>query len=139
MRGMKKTLLPLLLLSVAVLFAACGGSEDTTTTDAAATTSSSVIGGGEATCDETTFAGIIAGIAEQDGTSATLDGYECADGWALVTVSDADAADEQTTTTYVFQAQGPNWALQSDLTGVCDNLPETLKSKACNTDGVFIG
>lgn len=136
---MKKTLLPLLILSIAALLAACGGGDETTTTDAAATTTEQMVGGGEATCDETTFAGIVAGIAEQDGTSAVLDGYECADGWALVTVEGTDAANEQSTTTYVFQAEGANWALQSDLTGVCDNLPESLKSKACNTDGVFVG
>lgn len=141
---MKKTLLPLLILSIAALLAACGGGDDTTTTDAAATTDAAttteqMVGGGEAMCDEATFASIVSGIAEQDGTSATLDGFECADGWALVTVSGADAADEQSTSTYVFQAEGANWALQSDLTGVCDNLPEALKSKACNTDGVFVG
>lgn len=137
---MKKPLLPLLILAVVALVAACGGGDETTaTTDAAATTTEQMVGGGEASCDETTFAGIVAGIAEQDGTSAVLDGYECADGWALVTVEGTDATDEQSTTTYVFQAEGANWALQSDLTGVCDALPESLKSKACNTDGVFMG
>jgi len=136
---MKKLLLPLLILLVVGSLAACGGSDDTTTEATPATTATGMVGGGEAQCDEMTFAGIVSSIAAEDGTSAVLDNYECADGWALVTVAGADAADEQSTSTYVFQAEGANWALQSDLTGVCDNLPDPLKSKACNTDGVFIG
>lgn len=136
---MKNLLLPLLLLLVVGSLAACGGSDDSTTTAAPATTATGMAGGGEAQCDEATFAGLVAGVAAEDGTSGVLENYECADGWALVTVAGDGAADAQSTSTYVFQAEGANWALQSDLTGVCDNLPDALKSKACNTDGVFVG
>ncbi len=107
--------------ALALTLAACGGSGDDTPD-----------GGGAAVCDDATMENLAEGAAGDSFTS--FNGYECADGYALVTAITTDNDVEQTQV-YLFQAEGSNWALQqrdavcadgADVSGIPANFVETL-------------
>lgn len=110
--------------------------------------------GGMAVCDESTLRTALEDYlaSEPDGESMfSLDGFECADGWAVAfpTVG-VDSEDEDTAYTYtqVFRAEGQFWIPVDDRTTVCgtidlDNpasfpsdsqVPESIWKSACNTN-----
>jgi len=107
-----------------------------------------------AVCDESTLRTALEDYlaSEPDGESMfSLDGFECADGWAVTfpTVG-VDSEDEDTAYTYtqVFRAEGQFWIPVDDRTTVCgtidlDNpasfpsdsqVPESIWKSACNTN-----
>jgi len=109
--------------ALALTLAACGGDSSSDGTPG---------GGGAAVCDESTMENLAKGAAGDSFTS--FNGYECADGFALVTAITTDNDIEQTQV-YLFQAEGSNWALQqrdavcadgADVSGIPANYLETL-------------
>ena len=132
-----KTPLLLLLLLIAALGVAACGSEDSTDSSVAG---GDVVGGGEAVCDQATFDAWVKAYGETNGTPATLpaDGFQCADGWAVLTPTVGDAGSEYTDTILV-QAEGGIWALM-DREMACgtdeasSEVPASLYQAACQTN-----
>lgn len=113
----------------ALVLAGCGGSSSSDTS-----TSASPIGGGSATCDDAALEQLAQTAATNDGaTYESTKSVECADGWALV-FAITKTNDIEQTTAYVFQAEGPAWALQQ-LDALCgddgDDVPANIKDQAC--------
>ena len=115
-----------------LVLAACGGSSSSDATSAAP--SESPIGGGSASCDQATLEGLSQQAATQAGSTwVSFKSVECVDGWALV-FGITKTGDIEQTTAFVYQAEGPAWALkQADA--ICsdddDDIPASLKDQAC--------
>ena len=132
-----KTPLLFLLLLVAALGVAACGSDDSADSSVAG---GDVVGGGEAVCDQATFDAWVKAYGETNGTPATLpaDGFQCADGWAVLTPTVGDAGSEYTDTVLV-QAEGGIWALM-DREVACgadeasSEVPAALYQVACQSD-----
>lgn len=131
-------LLLLLLLIAALGLAACGGSDGTSSDTSAV--GGDVVGGGEAVCDQATFEAWVKGYGEGNGTTATLpaDGFQCADGWAVLTPTLDDGEGGGETETVLVQAEGGVWALM-DREMACGTdeasaqVPASLYEAACQT------
>lgn len=113
---------------LAVGLAACGGSSGGGATSASPTPD----GGGEAVCDQATMEGLAKDAAGESFT--TFQGYECQDGFALVTAT-TTTNNIEVTEVYLFQAEGQFWALQqrdavcadgADVSGVPSEFVDTL-------------
>ena len=132
-----KTPLLLLLVLIAALGVAACGSEDSTDSSVAG---GGEVGGGEAVCDQATFDAWVTAYGESNGTPATLpaDGFQCADGWAVLNPTVGDAGSEYTDTILV-QAEGGVWALM-DREQACgadeasSEVPAALYQVACQSD-----
>ncbi len=140
----------LLTIPIAVLagaLAACS-SDSASTGDASTDAATSV--GGTAVCDEATLTTAVEDLVASEpdsGEFQSLDGYECADGWA-VTFPTVGAGDEGYTYTQVFQAEGQFWVPITDRNTVCgttdvedpaaypsdSQVPESIWQSACNTN-----
>ena len=122
-------------LALGVLLAGCSTSDEG---------SASAIGPGGADCDPGSFSEAL-GVVLQESllTVDSIDGFECADGWAVVqaTVSgeQVPAVGEQ----YVFAARDSVWVLRSpegscgtvEADGVRPNdakVPQSLWEQACS-------
>ena len=114
--------------------AACGGSSSGGSSSSAAP-SQSPIGGGSASCDQATLEQLSQQAAADAGaTYESTKSVECADGWALV-FAITKTNDIEQTTAYLYQAEGPAWAL-NQLDAVCAegggaDVPANLKDQAC--------
>lgn len=125
------------LLSIAaagaLTLAACGGSSSGGSSSSAA--SQSPIGGGSASCDQATLEQLSQGAATAAGaTYVSTKSVNCEDGWALV-FAITKTGDVEQTTAYLYQAEGPAWAL-NQLDAVCADgggadVPADLKDQAC--------
>jgi hypothetical protein len=109
--------------------AACGGSSSS---DSSA--SESPIGGGSASCDQAELESLSQSAAADAGdTYVSTKSVECADGWALV-FAITKSGDVEQTTAYVYQAEGPVWAL-NQLDALCSDdasdVPANIKDQAC--------
>jgi hypothetical protein len=109
--------------------AACGGSSSS---DSSA--SESPIGGGSASCDQAALESLSQSAAADAGdTYVSTKSVECADGWALV-FAITKSGDVEQTTAYVYQAEGPVWAL-NQLDALCSDdasdVPTNIKDQAC--------
>ena len=86
--------------------------------------------------------------ANGDGeTLFSLDGLECADGWAATFPTIGTTEDNAVTETWVFEAEGQFW-IQRDRNDVCGTqdandsqaypadaqVPEPIYQDACNTN-----
>lgn len=115
-----------------LVLAACGGSSSSDSSSAAP--SESPIGGGSASCDQATLEGLSQQAATQAGSTwVSFKSVECVDGWALV-FGITKTGDIEQTTAFVYEAEGPIWALkQTDA--ICgdddDDIPASLKDQAC--------
>lgn len=107
--------------------------------------------GGTAPCDAATFSSEMEALLASQGDDTkliSLDGFECADGWA-VTFPTIGANEEQSYTyTQVFQAEGQFWIPIEDRNTVCGTyspddptaypsdaqVPEIIWQPACNTN-----
>ena len=93
------------------------------------------IGGGSASCDQATLEGLAQGAATESGAEwVSFKSVECVDGYALV-FGITKTGDIEQTTAFVFQAEGPVWAL-NQLDAICaddsdDNVPDQIKDQAC--------
>lgn len=131
MTSIKKTLLPLAgAAALALTLAACGGDSSSDPTTPADT--NTPIGGGEAVCDEATMLANAEGAAGADFVS--MNSYECADGFALVSAI-TTSADMEQTSVYLFQAEGPNWALEQ-ADAICADgggadVPANFRDELC--------
>lgn len=119
--------------------------------DAASTDDTPSVGG-TAVCDEATLTAAVKDFVASEpdsGEFQSLDGFECADGWA-VTFPTVGAGDEGYTYTQIFQAEGQFWvpvppANRGDICGTTDiedpaaypsdsQVPESIWQAACNTN-----
>lgn len=126
------------LLSIAaagaLTLAACGGSSSGGSSSSAAP-SQSPIGGGSASCDQATLEQLSQGAAQAAGaTYVSTKSVECQDGWAIV-FAITKTNDVEQTTAYLYQAEGPSWAL-NQLDAVCADgggadVPASIKDQAC--------
>lgn len=111
--------------------AACGGSSSGGSSSA----SESPIGGGSASCDQAALESLSQAAATDAGaTYVSTKSVECKDGFALV-FAITKTNDIEQTTAYLYQAEGPNWAL-NQLDAVCADgggadVPASLKDQAC--------
>ncbi|MFY9331157.1 MAG: hypothetical protein WAO41_05715 [Candidatus Nanopelagicales bacterium] len=125
MTSLKKTLMPLAgAAALALTLAACGGDSSSDDTSA--------IGGGEAVCDEATMTANAQGAAGSDFVS--MNSYECADGYAIVSAITTSGGMEQTSV-YLFEAEGPVWALEQ-ADAVCADgggadVPTNFRDELC--------
>jgi hypothetical protein len=127
--------------------AGCSSSGESTASSPAPT--ESVIGG-TATCDEATLqAAVEAAMAESDSDMKVLsvDGFECADGWAVIFPTVGTTEENAVTVTEVLQAEGQFW-LVKDRQEVCgtpvegdptavpadSQVPAAIYQPACNTN-----
>lgn len=129
-------------LSVAVVLvgalSGCGSTSTTTvtqTTTAAEPTTKPVpkpIGGGKATCTNADIQKNLSGAA--GGQPTTLINATCKEGWMvlLASVGGQDSPPQ----TFIFQAEGPFWALQN-RSKVCmppSPVPKDLQQVACGVN-----
>ena len=111
-----------------LVLAACGGSSSSETSE-------SPIGGGSASCDQATLEGLAQEAATGDGAEwVSFKSVECVDGFALVFGITKTGEIEQTSA-FVFQAEGPMWAL-NQLDAICADgggadVPAQIKDQAC--------
>lgn len=121
------------LAAATLALAACGGSSSGGSSSSAA--SESPIGGGSASCDQAALESLSQQAAADAGaTYESTKSVDCADGWALV-FAITKTNDIEQTTAYLYQAEGPNWAL-NQLDAVCADgggadVPASLKEQAC--------
>lgn len=114
--------------------AACGGSSSSSDSSSAAP-SESPIGGGSASCDQAQLESLSQGAATEAGaTYVSTKSVECVDGWAIV-FAITKSGDIEQTTAYVYQAEGPVWAL-NQLDALCADgggadVPAQIKDQAC--------
>jgi hypothetical protein len=109
----------------------CGSSVSTTSTTTGQALSKP-IGGGTAKCTSAEVQKALSGAA--GGKSATLISSTCEDGW-MVLLAAVDGPDSPPST-FVFQAEGPFWALQNRTT-VCmppSPVPKDLQQVACSVN-----
>ena len=109
---------------------------DASSSDAtSAAPSESPIGGGSASCDQATLEGLAQGAATDSGAEwISFKSVECVDGYALV-FGITKTGDIEQTTAFVFQAEGPVWAL-NQLDAICADgggadVPAQIKDQAC--------
>ena len=120
------------LAAGSLVLAACGGSSSGGSSSSAA---ESPIGGGSASCDQAALESLSQAAATDAGaTYVSTKSVECTDGWALV-FAITKTNDSEQTTAYLYQAEGPNWAL-NQLDAVCADgggadVPAGLKDQAC--------
>lgn len=111
-----------------LVLAACGGSSSSETSE-------SPIGGGSASCDQATLEGLAQEAATADGAEwVSFKSVECVDGYALV-FGITKTGDIEQTSAFVFQAEGPMWAL-NQLDAICADgggadVPAQIKDQAC--------
>jgi hypothetical protein len=111
-----------------LVLAACGGSSSSET-------SPSPEGGGSASCDQATLEGLAQEAATGDGAEwVSFKSVECVDGFALV-FGITKTGDIEQTSAFVFQAEGPMWAL-NQLDAICADgggadVPAQIKDQAC--------
>lgn len=116
-----------------LVLAGCGGSSSSDATSAAP--SESPIGGGSASCDQAALEGLAQSATTDAGSEwVSSKSVECVDGWALV-FGITKSGDIEQTTAFLFQAEGPVWAL-NQLDAVCAegggaDVPAQLKDQAC--------
>jgi hypothetical protein len=116
-----------------LVLAACGGSSSSDATSAAP--SDSPIGGGSASCDQATLEGLAQGATTAEGAEwISFKSVECVDGYAIV-FGITKTGDIEQTTAFVFQAEGPVWAL-NQLDAICADgggadVPPAIKDQAC--------
>lgn len=106
----------------------CGSSSGTTSTTTGEALSKP-IGGGKAKCTNAEVQKALSGAAE--GKPATLISSTCEEGW-MVLLAAVNGPDSPPST-FVFQAEGPFWALQN-RTKVCmppSPVPKDLQQVAC--------
>lgn len=146
---MKRTaLITAVLAAGALVLVGCSGDS----TDASGDDATSV--GGMATCDEATLTNALDELlaSAPDGeTLISLDGFECADGWAVTFPTVGMSPDDQEgayTYTQVFRAEGQFWIPVTDRSTVCgttdvedpsaypsdSQVPKSLWQPACNTN-----
>ena len=130
------------IAGAALALTAC--SSETTSTDETPSV------GGMAVCDEATLTAAVKDYLASEPESLTfqsLDGFECADGWA-VTFPSVGSDDEGYTYTQIFQAEGQFWVPVTDRSTVCgtfnaddptaypsdSEVPESIWQPACNTN-----
>lgn len=111
--------------------AACGGSSSSDSSSSSA----SPIGGGSASCDQAQLESLSQGAATEAGaTYVSTKSVDCVDGWAIV-FAITKSGDVEQTTAYVYQAEGPAWAL-NQLDAICADgggadVPSEIKDQAC--------
>jgi hypothetical protein len=127
--------------------AGCSSSGESAASSPAPT--ESVIGG-TATCDEATLrAAVEAAMKESDPSMSifSVDGVECADGWAVLFPTIGTTEENAVTVTEVLQAEGQFW-LVKDRQEVCgtpvdgdptavpadSQVPAAIYQPACNTN-----
>lgn len=111
----------------------------------------------EPPCDEASIrqaleASLSAADSDLDGTLVSIDGFQCADGWAVAFPTlDGFAGDVAVTTTAVLKAQDQEWAVVPSRIAVCGTygptgdpmnptypddaqVPESIWMPACNTN-----
>lgn len=121
------------LAASTLVLAACGGNSSSDATSAAP--SESPIGGGSASCDQATLEGLAQAAATDSGAEwVSSKSVECVDGYALV-FGITKTGDIEQTTAFVFQAEGPVWAL-NQLDAICADgggadVPAQIKDQAC--------
>lgn len=139
------TLIAIPLALAAAVLTAC--SSDTTSTDDTASV------GDVAVCDEATMTTAVKNYLVSDpeaGAFQSLDGFACADGWAVTFPTVGATMDEAYTYTQVFQAEGQFWVPlpPSERGNVCgtfnaddptaypsdSEVPESIWQSACNTN-----
>jgi hypothetical protein len=117
------------LAAGALVLSACGGSSSSGSSE-------SPIGGGSASCDQATLESLSQQAATDSGSTwVSFKSVECLDGWALV-FGITKTGDIEQTTAFVYEAEGPNWALkQQDVIcgdgGDDDGIPASLKDQLC--------
>jgi hypothetical protein len=121
----------LLSLATAGVLAACIGCGSSSSTSSTTTGEalSKPIGGGKAKCTNAEVQKALSGAA--DGKPATLISSTCEEGW-MVLLAAVNGPDSPPST-FVFQAEGPFWALQN-RTEVCmppSPVPKDLQQIAC--------
>lgn len=127
--------------------AGCSSSTESSASSPAPT--ESVIGG-TATCDEASLrAAVEAAMTESDPSMSIffVDGFECADGWAVIFPTIGTTEENSVTVTEVLQAEGQFW-LVKDRAEVCgtpvdgdptavpadSQVPAEIYQPACNTN-----
>lgn len=143
MRHVALMIIPITLL--AGTLAAC--SSDAASTDDATSV------GGTAVCDEATLTTAVKDFVASEpdsGKFQSLDGFECADGWAVTFPTVGATMDEAYTYTQIFRAEGQFWvpvppAERGSVCGTTDiedpaaypsdsEVPESIWQAACNTN-----
>ena len=120
------------IASGALVLAACGGGGSSSSSSSAA---ESPIGGGSASCDQATLEGLAKGAAEASGaTYDSTKSVQCEDGWAIV-FANTTTNNVPQVSAYVFQAEGPAWAL-NQLDSICADgggadVPPDIRDQAC--------
>jgi len=134
-------------LPVVVAIGLAGCSQDSASTDEATQV------GGMAVCDEAALTTAVKDYLASDpeaGAFQSLDGFECADGWAVTFPTVGPTMDEAYTYTQIFQAEGQFWipVAPADRGSVCgtfntddptaypadSEVPESIWQAACNTN-----
>jgi len=126
MTYLKNAFIPLAgAAALALTLAACGGSSDSNTTTADG-------GGRAAVCDDATMLANAQGAAGSDFVS--MNSYNCVDGYAVVSAITNTGGMEQTSV-YLFQAEGPVWALNQAHVVCADgggaDVPTSLRDELC--------
>lgn len=102
------------------------------------------------TCDEATISTAVEDVLAAEGQGSqlfSLDGFECADGWAVAFPTVGVEEDNAITVTLVFEAEGQFW-IPKDRTAVCGTynlddpaaypadalIPEQLYQPGCQTN-----
>jgi hypothetical protein len=118
--------------------------------DASGSSSSPSVIGGTATCDEASLRSAVeAAMKESDPSMQILsvDGFQCADGWAVIFPTIGTTEEDAVTVTDVLQAEGQFW-LVKDRQEVCgtpvegdptavpadSQVPAEIYQPACNTN-----
>lgn len=136
----------LLVVSLALTATVTACSSDTSSADDPSV-------GGMAVCDEATMTTAVQDYLASDpemGALQSLDGFECADGWAVTFPTVGANMDEAYTYTQIFQAEGQFWipvppADRGSVCGTVDvedpaaypsdsQVPESIWQAACNTN-----
>jgi hypothetical protein len=106
--------------------------------------------GGMTTCDEATISASVDDVLATEGQGNklfSLDGLECADGWAVAFPTVGPEEGNAVTITTIFEAEGQFWVLK-DPTEVCGTynmddsaaypsdalIPESLYQAGCQTN-----
>ena len=106
--------------ALALGLAACGGGGNTPD------------GGGQATCDQATMENL--GKETAGASYVSFNEYTCEGGYALVSVVTNEGGVEETQV-YLYEAEGPMWALQQ-RDAVCaegggEGMPSGLRDELC--------
>lgn len=127
-----------IVASIALAFAlsSCGTTDTTTVTQtvpaAPTTTANKPIGGGKAGCTNADIQKNLDGVA--NGKPATLINATCKQGWMILLAS--VGGQDSPPQTFIFQAEGPFWALQN-RSKVCmppSPVPKDLQQVACGVN-----